>query len=253
MDLFDFDHDDHPKLRERTLSVDSVQGADSLCLDSDGNPLVGTHAGFKSNLTLGLGLAHGNSTLACPILSPRPVAPAFAAAAGITTTTTTTTTAGGITSSQTSSSRGLYETNSNSSNKHLPAFFYQVDREQSMTPESTFRTSRSHESHPVVAAAPTTVSAPGSDSESEKPRDVEYEVKIDHDFDAHASQTAESRGHSPRPGQAASLTAGPEGSTINSSSGVKSANVSPPAGPRRPRHKMTPDDFKFLKVIGRGA
>ena len=167
MDLFDFDHDDHPKLRERTLSVDSVQGADSLCLDSDGNPLVGTHSGFKSNLTLGLGLAQGNGTVACPILSPRPVAPAFAATARIATTaTTTTTTAGGLTSSLTASSCGLYETNNNSSNKHLPAFFYQADREQSMTPESTFRTSRSHEPYSTVAAAPTTASAQGRDRKS---------------------------------------------------------------------------------------
>ncbi|CAO3567420.1 unnamed protein product [Mortierella alpina] len=253
MDLFDFDHDDHPKLRERTLSVDSVPGADSLCLDSNGNPLLGTHAGFRSNLTLGLGLAHGSSALACPILSPRPVAPAFAATTrAATTATTTTATTGDSTPSQTFSS-GLYEANSNSSNKHLPAFFYQADREQSMTPESTFRTSRSNEPHPVLATAPAPASAQGSDSDSEKPRDVEYEVKIDHDFDAHASQTAESRGHSPRPGQAASMAAETEGSTANLLSGTKSANISPLAGPRRPRHKMTPDDFKFLKVIGRGA
>ncbi|KAG0205883.1 serine/threonine protein kinase psk1 [Mortierella sp. GBA30] len=261
MDLFSFDHDDHPKLRERTFSVDSVQGSDALCLDSDGNNLGSSVAGFQSNLTLGLANAKANNSGApsCPILSPRPVAPAFAARTTATTTITTVATVEGVTSSMLSSSTGLglYQTNDNSSNKHLPAFFHQIDRDQSMTPETTFLSSRSQDAKTLAAVAivPSTASTQGSDSESEKSRDVEYEVRIDHDFDAYAPQAAESRGHSPRAGQTASLAVvGEAGSTVNSlSSGLKSANVSPPAGPRRPRHKMTPDDFKFLKVIGRGA
>jgi hypothetical protein len=148
---------------------------------------------------------------------------------------------------------GFYQANSNSSNKHLPAFFHQIDRDQSATPETTFRKSQANKANIPAPALTKDTTAPSastssSDSESEKPHDVEYEVKIDQDFDAHAPQNADSRGQSPRMGQSASgSAAASKGATTLQSV------VSPPAGPRRPKHKMTPDDFKFLKVIGRGA
>ncbi|KAF9110208.1 serine/threonine protein kinase psk1 [Mortierella sp. AM989] len=261
MDMFSFDHDDDPKLRERTFSVDSVQDINlsqgvlaKLSLDSQGSSST-TSAPTERNTHFEL-----NGTR-CPILAPRPIAPVFAVAAkaATTTTSTTITNAEGLTTifSSSTSSQGFYQTNDNSSNKHLPAYFHQVDREQAMTPESTFQKSRSHPSNGTIAATVTTVTAAtaptpaiingstqNSDSESEN---VEYEVKIDQDFDASAPQTTDSRGQSPRPGQ---LSAGP---ASNAQFGVRSANVSPAVGPRRPKHKMTPDDFKFLKVIGRGA
>ncbi|KAF8977679.1 serine/threonine protein kinase psk1 [Entomortierella lignicola] len=250
MDMFSFDQDDHPKLRERTFSVGSGQDTElpqealaNLHLDSYPN-----NNADKSTLFENVNGAH------CPIFSPRPIAPLFAVAT--TTTSTTITNVEGTTIfSSSTSSQGFYQSNCNSSNKHLPAFFHQVDREQAMTPESTFLKSRAQQVNnvPVATATATAIlspkstsssSAQGSDIESEN---VEYEVNIDQDFDAHAPQTADSRGQSPHPGQ---LSAGP---TSNARSGVKSASVSPAVGPRRPRHKMTPDDFTFLKVIGRGA
>ncbi|GJJ73419.1 serine/threonine-protein kinase Psk1 [Entomortierella parvispora] len=227
MDLFSFDHDDHPSLRERSVSVDSVQGLDhqkevlanlaNLRLDSSGKGAP----------------PHGFEP--CPVIAPRPLPAPTATGA-----------TGSLLSQQ------LYQqTNGNTSHKHLPAFYHQIDRDQSSTPETSFRKSQA-----TVAATTTTatVSVGGSDHESdgEKPQDVEYEVAIDQPFDAHAPQTTDSRGHSPRPGQAAPSTTSTAGAGA-SQSGAKSANVSPPAGPRRPRHKMSPDDFKFLKVIGRGA
>ncbi|KAF9352018.1 serine/threonine protein kinase psk1 [Mortierella sp. AD094] len=260
MDMFSFDQDDHPKLRERTFSVDSVQDIDSpqealanLRLDSRGSNSTNVTTA-KNGL---FGQVNGGH---CPILAPRPIAPVFSVAAKIATTTTSTTitNAEGLTTifSSSTSSQGFYQTNNNSSNKHLPAYFHQVDREQAMTPESTFLKSRAQQANGVVPASVTTVTAnsspnpatisstQSSDGESEN---VEYEVRIDHDFDAHAPLTADSRSQSPRPGQ---LSAG---LTSNAQSGVKSASLSPAVGPRRPKHKMTPDDFTFLKVIGRGA
>ncbi|KAF9906365.1 serine/threonine protein kinase psk1 [Lobosporangium transversale] len=260
MDLFSFDHDDHPQLRERTFSVDSAQGIDSpqeafsnLSVNSTGNnaALSRSHV----NNSEGNGISH-------PILSPRPIAPspAFAVALRSSTPTTSTTKMNAERICNASNSNlGLYEANNNSS-KHLPAFFHQVDREQAMTPESTFR-SQQRDNSTITAATATAAkiktqsssnnsSSQNSDNESEG---VEYEVKIDQDFDAHTPLTVDSRGVSPRPGQH-----GISCDTLTTDmNGVKSAavtaNVSPSVGPRRPKHKMVPDDFKFLKVIGRGA
>ncbi|KAG0263545.1 serine/threonine protein kinase psk1 [Mortierella polycephala] len=242
MDLFSFDHDDHPKLRERTFSVDSNHaiGRDGETSDFSGN---------KSSLASALRIANGTH---CAILSPRPLVPAFGLT-GSTTTATTTVVAPGssvMATSTSTSAFGFYQANNNSSNKHLPAFFHQIDRDQSMTPETTYLTSRSHEAQVVPTSAPTSVQ--GSDSECEKAQDMEYEVKIDHDFDAHTPLSAESRGHSPCPGQQSGIVPVCV-SSDNLQSGVKSASISPLTGPRRPKHKMSPDDFKFLKVIGRGA
>ncbi|KAF9438825.1 serine/threonine protein kinase psk1 [Entomortierella beljakovae] len=252
MDMFDFDHDDHPKLRERPLSMDSVHDGISpqeafanLRLDSQNS----TTANQKNSL---FGHLNGSN---CPILSPRPIAPTIAVAPKSATTTSLTTASnvdGSVTIfSSSTSSQGFYQSSGNSSNKYLPAFFHQIDREQAMTPESTYLKSRikqgSGSDLAVTTSAPTSIStrvanksAHSSDSESEN---VEYEVRIDQDFDANAPQTADSRGQSPRPGQLAA----------SRNTGIKSAAVSPAVGPRRPRHKMTPDDFRFLKVIGRGA
>ncbi|KAG0364780.1 kinase-like domain-containing protein [Gamsiella multidivaricata] len=250
MDVFSFDHDDHPKLRERALSVDSVQG-----LDVPQEALPNLRVNSNKNTSAGLTLT--NNGAPCPVFAPRPIAPAFAIAAGKASATAALTTAEGLTAAICPSpypSLGLYQANNNSSSKHLPAFFHQVDREQAMTPESTFLTSRSQQANGAPATSnvgndhrspgSTGTSAQCSDNETEQ---VEYEVKIDQDFDAHAPQTTDSRGQSPRPGQ---LSAG---RLANGQPGGRSANVSPLAGPRRPKHKMTPDDFKFLKVIGRGA
>ncbi|KAG0242507.1 serine/threonine protein kinase psk1 [Mortierella sp. GBA43] len=196
----------------------------------------------------------------CPILSPRPIAPASTLAARKAATTTAVTHADGSTTTASSTpfstsplNLGFYQANNNSSNKHLPAFFHQVDREQALTPESTYLKSRSQEqSSGTSTSAALASSTQNSDSEGEN--SVEYEFKIDQDFDANASHVVDSRGHSPRPGYSprpSRLSAG--NSESNLSSGIKTANVSPAVGPRRPKHKMTPDDFKFLKVIGRGA
>ncbi|KAF9903823.1 serine/threonine protein kinase psk1 [Linnemannia zychae] len=228
MDLFSFDHDDHPNLRERTFSVDSVQGAEHL------QDVLLQQQQQQQN-----GTGH--------IFSPRPVT-ATAAATAILAAPMSTKATGAS-----SLSAGFYQTNGSPSNKHLPAFFHQVDRDQSATPETTFRKSQAHQVNniPAPALAKDTVpsaSSSSSDSESEKPHDVEYEVKIDQDFDAHAPQNTDSRGQSPRMGLPASgINGATKGATLAQSV------VSPPAGPRRPKHKMTPDDFKFLKVIGRGA
>ncbi|KAF9936166.1 serine/threonine protein kinase psk1 [Modicella reniformis] len=261
MDLFSFDHDDHPTLRERTLSVDSVHSTD-LSLEACANLSLNPSNSNSITTNSAAGLGPVVKVTACPILSPRPVVPASTLAARKAATTTAVTHADGSTTIATTIpfstsplSLGFYQTNGNSSNKHLPAFFHQVDREQALTPESTYLKSRSpqQEQHQqsnnaVFTPAAVTPSLQNSDNEAEN--DVEYEVKIDQDFDAHAPHAIDSRGHSPRPGQ---FSTGNSGESTQSTIGTKPANVSPPAGPRRPKHKMTPDDFKFLKVIGRGA
>ncbi|KAG0279232.1 serine/threonine protein kinase psk1 [Linnemannia exigua] len=158
MDLFSFDHDDHPNLRERTFSVDSTQGA-----EHQQDVLAQLQQQQQQN---------GATAASSPF-------------------------------------SGFYQTNGSSSNKHLPAFFHQVDRDQSATPETTFRKCQDNQANNIPALALTRDAAPSastnsSDSESEKPHDVEYEVKIDQDFDAHAPQNTDSRGQSPRMGQPAS-------------------------------------------------
>ncbi|KAG0040963.1 serine/threonine protein kinase psk1 [Gryganskiella cystojenkinii] len=250
MDIFSFDQDDHPNLRERSVSVDSVQGLEqqqellaNLRLDANGKANNG----------------NGNSNTVCPILAPRPLVPGslFVAAQQTTVASTTSTTAG-ATATLTNGSipsqqnHGLYQTtNGSSSHKHLPAFFHQIDRDQSSTPETSFRKSQANSTLTTATFSATSGSS-DQESDGERPENVEYEVKIDQPFDAYAPQTTDSRGHSPRPGQTgASSTTIPL--TGNQTNGAKAANVSPPTGPRRPRHKMSPDDFKFLKVIGRGA
>lgn len=215
MDLFSFDHDDHPNLRERSFSVDSANGLDH-------------QAEVLANLRLDAKKNNG----ACPIFAPRAVAPSLTSSAHA---------AGG----STAVSSGFYNSNLNSSNKHLPAFFHEVDREQSMTPESSFIKARS-QANATVANEIKHASTESSDQDSDD--SVEYEVKIDQDFDAHAGSAGESRGQSPRPGQSASTS--PSGKNAPK---LAKIDTSPRAGPRKPRHKMTPDDFKFLKVIGRGA
>lgn len=217
MDLFSFDHDDHPNLRERSFSVDSATGLDH-------------QAEVLANLRL-----HANknskSSNACPIFAPRAVAPSLTPSAHV------------VGGGSTAVSSGFYNNNHYSSNKHLPAFFHEVDREQSMTPESSFIKARS-QANAVASVGIAHESTESSDQESDD--SVEYEVKIDQDFDAHAG-SSESRGQSPRPGQSAS--------TSPAKDALKPAKIdtSPRTGPRKPKHKMTPDDFKFLKVIGRGA
>ncbi|KAF8951324.1 serine/threonine protein kinase psk1 [Haplosporangium bisporale] len=215
MDLFSFDHDDHPNLRERSFSVDSANGLDH-------------QAEVFANLRLDAKKSNG----ACPIFAPRAVAPSLTSSAHA---------AGGSTAVLS----GFYNCNLNSSNKHLPAFFHEVDREQSMTPESSFIKARS-QANATVANEIKHGSTESSDQDSDD--SVEYEVKIDQDFDAHAGSAGESRGQSPRPGQSTSTS--PSG---KSAPKLAKIDTSPRAGPRKPRHKMTPDDFKFLKVIGRGA
>ncbi|KAG0299884.1 serine/threonine protein kinase psk1 [Dissophora globulifera] len=250
MDLFDFDHDDHPNLRERTISVDSVRGADlqqqvlaNLRLD-----------GGDQSSSLGQG-----DRSACPILAPRPIVPALSATMRKNAATTALTTPESTTIFLSSTSKlGFYQSTSNSSNKHLPAFFHQVDREQAMTPESTYVTSRAQHldggaSISGSALVPTITHTNTQSSSDAEVENVEYEVQIDQDFDAHAPQTADSRAQSPFPGQRSVAASRSSGSTGEQLGGIKSANVSPAAGPRRPKHKMSPDDFKFLKVIGRGA
>ncbi|KAI1314429.1 serine/threonine protein kinase psk1 [Mortierella claussenii] len=282
MDLFSFDHDDHPNLRERTFSVDSCHGVDLTTLTLDGDR------------------CHVPTSTPCPILSPRPVllqAPKPVLAVPARTASTTSTTihnaegSARLFSPSPSSSLGVsyHQIHGNSSSKYLPAFFHQVDREQAMTPESTFRSQQQQQQHSAVmdptalnhntfakktaadGSSSTSNSNSNSNTDSES-ENVEYEVKIDQDFDAHAPQTTDSRGHSPRPGQLAAssiLAAGSRSPTFVTANGnalVAAAAPatgagaggvvglkSPSAGPRRPKHKMTPDDFKFLKVIGRGA
>ncbi|KAF9928851.1 serine/threonine protein kinase psk1 [Linnemannia zychae] len=236
MDLFSFDHDDHPKLRERTFSVDSIQSAEHQ-QDTIGQLHLHQHPNDP---------IHGTSNGAGHIFSPRPVTATVNTAAALIAPTS-------IKAGVPSSMAGFYQANSNSSNKHLPAFFHQIDRDQSATPETTFLNSQTNQANNTSVPVSTKQNAPISssssdDDDTEKPHDVEYEVKIDQDFDAHAPQIADSRGQSPRMGQSAS---GP-GSTAKDATPAQSV-TSPPAGPRRPKHKMTPDDFKFLKVIGRGA
>lgn len=215
MDLFSFDHDDHPNLRERSFSVDSTTGLDH-------------QAELLANLRLDANKNNG----ACPIFAPRAVAPSLTSSAHA---------VGG----STAVSSGFYNSNLNSSNKHLPAFFHEVDREQSMTPESSFIKARSQ----VNAIVTNEIKHGSTESSDEDSGDsVEYEVKIDQDFDAHSGSAGESRGQSPRLGQSASTS--PSG---NNAPKPAKIDTSPRAGPRKPKHKMTPDDFKFLKVIGRGA
>ncbi|KAG0038270.1 serine/threonine protein kinase psk1 [Podila clonocystis] len=218
MDLFSFDHDDHPNLRERSFSVDSATGLDR-------------QAEVLANLRLDANKNRNNkSNNACPIFAPRAVAPSLTSSAHV------------VGGGSTTVSSEFYNSH-NSSNKHLPAFFYEVDREQSMTPESSFIKARS-QANTVASNGITRGSTESSDRESDD--SVEYEVKIDQDFDAHAG-SAESRGQSPRPGQSAS--------TSPAKDALKPAKIdtSPRSSPRKPKHKVTPDDFKFLKVIGRGA
>ncbi|KAG0341772.1 serine/threonine protein kinase psk1 [Podila horticola] len=217
MDLFAFDHDDHPNLRERSFSVDSATG-----LDHQAEVLANLRLDANKN----------SSNKACPIFAPRAVAPSLTSSAHV------------VGGGSTAVSSGFYNSNHNSSNKHLPAFFHEVDREQSMTPESSFIKARSQANAVTSDGITNHGSTESSDQESDD--SVEYEVKIDQDFDAHAG-SAESRGQSPRPGQSAS--------TSPTRDAPKPAKIetSPRAGPRKPKHKMTPDDFKFLKVIGRGA
>ncbi|KAF9145013.1 serine/threonine protein kinase psk1 [Mortierella sp. GBA39] len=244
MDLFSFDHDDHPNLRERTFSVDSVQGAE---------PQQEVLAQVQKQQQKQLhphGLANGTDKGTSHIFAPRPITATANATVPLLAPTSTKAAA---TTGLSPPLAGFYQANSNSSNKHLPAFFHQIDRDQSATPETTFRKSQANKANipaPTLTkdiAAPS-VSTNSSDSESDKPHNVEYEVKIDHDFDAHAPQNADSRGQSPRMGQSASGSA----SAGKGATPLQSV-VSPHAGPLRPKHKMTPDDFKFLKVIGRGA
>ncbi|KAK3837518.1 MAG: kinase-like domain-containing protein [Linnemannia gamsii] len=231
MDLFSFDHDDHPSLRERTFSVDSTQDAE-----------------HQQEILAQLQQQKGASNGTGHIFSPRPVTATASATATLVAPVSTKAPA-----AASSPLAGFYQTNGSLSNKHLPAFFHQIDRDQSATPETTFRKCQDNQANNIPAPALTSdaalsASTNSSDSESEKPHDVEYEVKIDQDFDAHAPQNTDSRGQSPRMGQPASgLNA-----TIKGAISAQSI-LSPPAGPRRPKHKMTPDDFKFLKVIGRGT
>ncbi|KAF9097264.1 serine/threonine protein kinase psk1 [Mortierella sp. AD031] len=237
MDLFSFDHDDHPNLRERTFSVDSTHDVEHQ------QEILAQIQQQQHHHPSGLvnGAVNGTSH----IFSPRPVSATKAAPTSSNT----------VPAAASSPMAGFYQTNSSSSNKHLPAFFHQIDRDQTATPETTFRKSQANHLLGTNIPAPgltkannVSASTNSSDSESEKPHDVEYEVKIDQDFDAHAPQNADSRGQSPRMGQSASGTGAAAGG-----GGIAKPAASPLAGPRRPKHKMTPDDFKFLKVIGRGA
>ncbi|KAF9430555.1 serine/threonine protein kinase psk1 [Podila epigama] len=229
MDLFSFDHDDHPNLRERTFSVDSVT---LLAEQVEQTNLHSDHHFSPLNIT---------NNASCPIFAPRAVAPSVHA-----------TNRGPATASSV-----LYGSHQNSSNKHLPAFFHEIDREQAMTPESTFLMARSQTTAAAAAAAAAAGEVSmGDDEHSTEDQDnsddnVEYEVNIDQDFDAHAGSTADSRSQSPRSGQPSNVA------ESNGVHGGRSTNgstaTSPQAGPRKPKHKMTPDDFKLLKVIGRGA
>ncbi|KAF9969231.1 serine/threonine protein kinase psk1 [Actinomortierella ambigua] len=115
--------------------------------------------------------------------------------------------------------------NGTSSTPHLAAFYHEADRQRAYTPETAFLAARSGAGSEDLVAEPSTddpESAASSDHE------VEYEVNIDEEF---VAQNATKTGTNPQ----------------------LSRTPSPSNGPRKPRRKMSPDDFDLLKVIGRGS
>ncbi|KAG0269884.1 serine/threonine protein kinase psk1 [Actinomortierella ambigua] len=121
---------------------------------------------------------------------------------------------------------------------HLATFYHEADRQRAYTPETAFLAA-----HPGGGAAggiEDLVAEPSTDdpeSADSSDHEVEYEVNIDEEFvfaqpaGAGAAGAAKTGGTSPQ----------------------LSRTPSPSNGPRKPRRKMSPDDFDLLKVIGRGA
>ncbi|KAG0230020.1 serine/threonine protein kinase psk1 [Actinomortierella wolfii] len=116
------------------------------------------------------------------------------------------------------------------STSHLAAFYHEADRQRAYTPETAFLAAQPSRAEDLVAEP----STDDPESTTSSDNEVEYEVNIDEEFVAQS-------------------TAAKNGTGQDETNTQLSRTPSPSNGPRKPRRKMSPDDFDLLKVIGRGA